>query len=123
MKREEYLTMGGLDEKLFLFFNDVDLCRRLKKKRRRIRYLADVTVMHHEGASTKGFGDFIVMWHRNRMSYYRKRYGPFVMPYIRMIVRLRGLEEWLRAGRKNDPELRRAERAHLRSSLQEILAR
>ena len=123
MRREEYLTMDGLDEELFLFFNDVDLCRRLKKRGRKIRYLAEETVLHHEGASTKGFKEFIVVWHRNRLAYYRKHYGPLVMPYMRMIVRLRGLEEWLRAGRKGDPELRRAERAHLRSSLQEILAR
>src|SRR5690606_36237270 len=29
MRREEYLRMGGLDPALNLFFNDVDLCRRL----------------------------------------------------------------------------------------------
>ena len=32
VQREEYLAMGGLDEGLFLFFNDVDFCRRLWKR-------------------------------------------------------------------------------------------
>jgi GT2 family glycosyltransferase len=36
--REEYLAQGGLDEKLWLFFNDVDLCKRLWRRGRRIRY-------------------------------------------------------------------------------------
>ena len=124
MKREEFLALGGLDTELFLFFNDVDICRRLWRNGRKIRYLAEARVTHHGGASTKGFEKFVVVWHRDRMAYYRKHYGPLVMPYIRMIVRLRGIEEWFRAGsRQSDPEARRAEREHLKANLQEILAR
>jgi GT2 family glycosyltransferase len=124
MARREYLDMGGLDEDLFLFFNDVDLCRRLWRRGREIRYVAEACVMHHGGASTKNYGGFVVIWHRNRMAYYRKHYGPLVVPFIRGIVRLRGFEEWLRAGRRQpDPQLRRVERALLKENLQEILAR
>jgi N-acetylglucosaminyl-diphospho-decaprenol L-rhamnosyltransferase len=122
MKREEFLEMGGLDEELFLFFNDVDICRRLWKRGRKIHYLADAVVTHHGGASTKGFSDFVVIWHRNRMAYYRKHYGLISVPYVRMMVRLRALEEWFRAGRA-DPQSRRAARADLKAHVQEILAR
>ena len=79
MNRREFLDLGGFDEELFLFFNDVDLCRRLWKRGRRIRYLADVAVMHHGGASTRGFDQFVVTWHRNRLAYYRKHYGFLVV--------------------------------------------
>lgn len=124
MKRQEYVDGGGLDEQLWLFFNDVDICRRLWKNGRRVRYIAESEVMHHEGASTKGFAKFVVMWHRNRMSYYRKHYGPWIMPWIRFCVRVRALEEWWRAGRRNasDPGARRAERQHLKEAVKEILA-
>ena len=37
---------------LSLFFNDVDLCRRLWAGGRRIRYVATAEVLHHRGAST-----------------------------------------------------------------------
>jgi GT2 family glycosyltransferase len=121
--REEYLDLGGLDEELFLFFNDVDLCKRLFHRGRRIRYLADAVVEHHRGASTRGFRKFLVTWHRNRLHYYRKHFGPLVLPYMRLVVRLRAVEEWFKIGRRErDPLRRRAERAFLRDSLHEVLA-
>ena len=123
MNRAEYLRMGGLDEELFLFFNDVDICRRLWKAGRRIHYLAEAVVKHHGGASTKGYQKFVVIWHQNRMAYYRKHYGPLVLPYIRMIVRLRGWEERRNIDRRqSDPVARDAERDHLRAAMREILS-
>lgn len=74
MRRDEYLAMGGLDPRLSLYFNDVDFCRRLLQNGRRIHYLASAKVYHHHGASTKKrveeFGH--PLWHRNRISYFRK---------------------------------------------------
>lgn len=123
VRRDEYLAMGGLDPQLFLFFNDVDFCRRLWQQGRRIRYLAEAEVVHHGGASTKKYGSFVVTWFRNRLAYYRKHYGRWSMPYLRTIVRLRGFEEWWRAGRRHqDKEQVRAARRHLRATMQEILA-
>jgi GT2 family glycosyltransferase len=121
--RDEYLLLGGLDEDLWLFFNDVDLCRRLWNGGRRIRYLAEAEVMHHQGASTKGFAKFVVTWHRNRIAYYRKHHGAWVRPFMRMVVRLRALEESWKIGRRSrDAGTRQAERAHLREAVREILS-
>ncbi len=122
--RREYLAEGGLDEELWLFFNDVDFCRRWWKRGRRIHYLAAVEVVHHGGASTRGFRKFLVTWHRNRMAFYRKHYGSWIDFYLRLIVRMRSLEERIRIRlRQKDPGTRRAERAHLREAVKEILAR
>ncbi len=123
IRRREYLDVGGLDEHLFLFFNDVDLCRRLWKMRRKIRYLAEAKVTHHGGASTKGHGDFVVIWHRNRMAYYRKHYGPWVMPFVRAVVRLRAWQESF-AVRRQYPGAhdQRAALAELARCRREILA-
>ena len=124
MNRQEFLDLGGLDEDLFLFFNDVDLCRRLWARQRKIRYLADVSVMHHGGASTKGFDQFVVTWHKNRLAYYRKHYGRYVMPYLRMIVRMRALQEWFALGRRHkDRKHRKDAREDLRNVTREILRR
>jgi len=124
MSRQEFLDLGGLDEDLFLFFNDVDLCRRLWARGRRIRYLAEVSVMHHGGASTRGFDQFVVTWHKNRLAYYRKHYGPLVMPYLRTIVRMRALQEWFVLGRRHkDKQHRKDAREDLRNVTREILRR
>lgn len=77
MRRSEYLELGGLDPELSLFFNDVDLCRRLRRLGRKIHYLTDAIVMHHHGASTKKrreeFGNSL--WVKNRIAYFRKHHG------------------------------------------------
>jgi GT2 family glycosyltransferase len=123
IRRQEYLDLGGLDQHLFLFFNDVDLCRRLWKMGRRIRYLADARVVHHGGASTKVYGDFVVVWHRNRIAYYRKHYGPWVVPYLRAIVRMRAWQEaWVLRRRHADPRDQQAALADLARCRREILA-
>lgn len=121
MRREEFLALGGFDEELSLFYNDVDLCRQLWAKGRRIRYLTDAVVMHHRGASTKSFARFLVIWHRNRISYYRKHHGSLGVAWLRIVIRLRVWEEWIRIGRRHrDPAARAAERRFLREAWREL---
>jgi GT2 family glycosyltransferase len=123
VRRDEYLERGGLDEDLFLFFNDVDLCRRYWAAGRRIRYFAPAEVVHHGGASTRGFEKFVVTWHKNRLSYYRKHHGRWAERLVRVMVRWRALEEWFRLGQRHrDRGARAAARSDLRRHLREVLA-
>ena len=75
MRRRALKREKPLDEKLWLFFNDVDLCKRLWSAGWRIAYLADAHVLHHGGMSTSQFADFVPEWHKNRLEYYRKHHG------------------------------------------------
>lgn len=122
LRAEDWRALGGFDEQLALFYNDVDLCLRVRARGQRIRYLAEAEVMHHRGASTRNFAKMLVIWHRNRMAYYRKHYGAVGVLWIRLCVRLRICEEWWRIGRRHrqDPERKRAERDFLRRSKQEL---
>lgn len=122
MRRDEWQAFGGFDEQLALFYNDVDLCRRLWAKGRRIHYLAEAEVLHHRGASTKHFARMLVIWHKNRLAYYRKHHGALGALWVRGCVRLRIWEEWWRIGRRNrtDPGRRAAEREHLRQAIAEL---
>ena len=123
MRTAEYRALGGFDESLWLFFNDVDLCKRVWGAGKRIRYLAEAEVLHHGGASTRRCPTMVVTWHRNRLAYYRKHYGALAMPYVRAVVRMRALEEWLRARRKHASEDDvKKERAFLKQCVAEILA-
>lgn len=124
LRRAEYARRGGLDEGLPLFFNDVDLCRRLWAAGRRVHYLASAEVLHHRGASTRGFDRMLVVWHRDRLAYYRKHYGAWAVLWLRVCIRLRIWEEWIAIGRRHrgDPGRASAERAHLRRAVQELWA-
>jgi hypothetical protein len=122
LRTKEWRELGGFDEQLALFYNDVDLCKRLGQQKRKIRYLAEAEVMHHRGASTRNFAKMLVIWHKNRLAYYRKHYGVFGGMWVRMCVRLRIWEEWWRIGRRNkkDPGRKKVERDHLRASQREL---
>ncbi len=77
-------TFGGFDESFFLYYEEVDLCRRLKARGHAIRYWPDVVVVHLGGESSKSMphavrsrvGDQLVLWRlRSGFLYYRKNHG------------------------------------------------
>lgn len=51
MRREDYLSLGGLDEKIFMYAEDVDLCWRMHKMHRKVMILPDAVIMHVGSAS------------------------------------------------------------------------
>jgi len=94
LRTREYLELGGLDEELSLFFNDVDLCLALRRSGRRVHYLAEAEVLHHEGGSTRAHGAKArnLLWIRNRASYYRKNHGPLAARWLAAVLTLWALE-------------------------------
>lgn len=53
MTRGAFETVGYLDEKFFIWFEEVDYCKRAHKKGVVIRYLPTASILHHSGASFK----------------------------------------------------------------------
>jgi GT2 family glycosyltransferase len=120
LRRTEYEALGGLDTSLSLFYNDVDLCKRLWNGGRRIRYLAEAEVVHHEGASTSGHGAWNSFWFVNREAYFRKHHGLVGLAWLRFVFWLWTLQVALgiTLGPKRLPEKKTAFgelRGHLRA--------
>jgi GT2 family glycosyltransferase len=53
MRRDFIKNNGGLDEEIFMYAEDVDLCWRILKSGGKIKYLSDKKVLHIGGASSK----------------------------------------------------------------------
>ena len=106
--RRSVETVGPMDERLWLFFNDVDWAVRIRRAGWELWYLDQATVVHHLGGSTRHYADFGAEWHRNRIAYYRKHHGvcgSFVAKSVLVYVALR--QCWrLRRGGARGPELR-----------------
>ncbi|MEW6071441.1 MAG: glycosyltransferase family 2 protein [Planctomycetota bacterium] len=83
VRREVFEAIGLLDEKLWLFFNDVDFSRRMAQAGWRTHYLADAVVVHHVGASTAQFARFVFEYQKNRLFYYRKHHGRLAGPWVK----------------------------------------
>jgi GT2 family glycosyltransferase len=45
-RTEVYRAIGGFDERYFLYYEDVDLCLRLRRAGRRVLYLPEVSIIH-----------------------------------------------------------------------------
>lgn len=84
IRRTALLEVGFFDENFFLYFEEVDLCRRLKAAGYVIRYWPDVVIVHLGGASSKTVkslkmsraGAQLELWRmRSAFLYYRKHHG------------------------------------------------
>jgi GT2 family glycosyltransferase len=83
--RPEVLAQTGLfDEAFFLYYEEVDLCRRIKALGYKIAYWPDILIVHLGGESSKTirgavlsiFGSQVTLWSvRSKFLYYRKHHG------------------------------------------------
>jgi len=75
LPREVVTQVGPMDRHMWLLFNDVDWCLRIRRAGHDIWYVHEGTeVLHHGGGSTRKYDAFSVEWHRNRLHFYRKHY-------------------------------------------------
>lgn len=76
VRRELYEALGGLDERFFVYFEEVDFCYRARERGYSAVYLADATARHHGGGSTgqvKATRLFYAL--RSRILYGRKHFS------------------------------------------------
>lgn len=76
MVRKQILDEVGLfDEKFFMYWEDADLCYRIKEKGWKVYCVADATIIHYEGKSTgRKTARLIVEFNKSVYYYYRKHY-------------------------------------------------
>ncbi len=103
--RDVLERVGYFDEKFFLYYEEVDLCKRIKNAGFRVRYWPDVVVVHLGGESSKALkatksmafsesGSQLTLWRmRSAFLYYRKHHGATVW----LAKELERIWYWLRA--------------------------
>jgi CMP/dCMP kinase len=75
LKRQALEEIGGFDENFPMFFNDVDLCLRLRQAGWKVFYLPMAKAAHHHGAATaQRKREMIVQSHDSLARFYRKHY-------------------------------------------------
>jgi GT2 family glycosyltransferase len=52
VRRDAFLAVRGFDERYFLYWEDADLCRRLRALGHQVRYVPGATVVHQVGRSS-----------------------------------------------------------------------
>ena len=70
------------------WFEDVDLCRRIRNEGGRIRYQPRARFFHHGGHSLERLPrkDFLEFFHRNQIRYFRKHHGPRPATQVKRLI-------------------------------------
>jgi GT2 family glycosyltransferase len=89
LRRMALEHVGLLDERFFLYFEEVDLCQRLQKTGWRVVFVADATVTHLGGESSKT-DPRNSLGHRysSLFAFYRKHYPKWQLPILRLFVQI-----------------------------------
>ena len=91
-------SIGGFDETFYpAWFEDVDLCRRIRSQGGRIQYRPDACFLHQGGYSLgqMTLQDFLESFHANQIRYFRKHHGARAASRVRRLI-VTGL--FMRAG-------------------------
>ncbi|MDR3734214.1 MAG: glycosyltransferase family 2 protein [Acidobacteriaceae bacterium] len=85
IRRSVLDQVGLFDENFFLYYEEVDLCRRIRRAGHQIWYWPDIVVVHIGGESSRQLGHMqfsttgsqLTLWRmRSMLLYFRKHHGP-----------------------------------------------
>ena len=113
VRRRVIDEIGGLDERFFMYSEEVDWCRRARAAGWRIVFVPTAEVVHHEGRSSE---QNVVRRGQNffesRCRYYEKHFGPDVGRALRLclfvLTSFDLIEEGIKLSLGHRPALRRS---------------
>ena len=104
VRRQTLDSVGPLDERFFMYFEDADLCRRAREAGWSVYYLPEVKVVHKSGGSSRSRQRAIWDLHKSAFLYHRKHgaHGPLNLYSLLVLLGLSGrtlarLVGWLAA--------------------------
>ena len=87
IRRSDLEAVGLLDERFFLYTEDVDLCASVRARGRRVMFAADVEIEHVRGRSASAMTP--AAYRRSQLKFYEKHHPAWV-PWLRAYLKLRG---------------------------------
>ena len=80
-RRDALLLVAGFDERYFLYWEDADLCRRLRMRGYHVRYVPGATAVHRVGHSSRRVKAVAIRaFHESAYLYYATHVAPAALP-------------------------------------------
>ena len=90
VRRDDAEAVGLLDERYFIYCEDVDFCAALRARGRRIRFLPTVEITHLRGRSVATAPTTAeAAYRRSQLSFYEKHH-PGWLPWLKAYLHVRG---------------------------------
>jgi len=81
--------LNGFDEQFFMYFEDTDLCLRVKEKGYNLKFIPDTSVIHYRGKSTKKDRlDHHLTFNKSLFKFYRKHYRNAYSLFVKILIAL-----------------------------------
>jgi N-acetylglucosaminyl-diphospho-decaprenol L-rhamnosyltransferase len=91
MRRDIFEQLGGFDESFFMYFEDKDICKRVREAGWKVVYYPKTSIIHLLGGSSSGFKKSVSNYYRDSQSYYyQKHLGEFQTSILKIYLRLSG---------------------------------
>jgi N-acetylglucosaminyl-diphospho-decaprenol L-rhamnosyltransferase len=95
-RREAVDQVGGLDERIFMYAEEVDWCYRFAQAGWEVWYLPDVAIVHYGGQSSKQRqGRMEAELYRSRVYFFHKHYGLVEAQLLRLLIYLITPAKWV----------------------------
>lgn len=121
-RRQVYQEIGGLDERFFMYSEELDWCYRAKKSGWEVHYFPRAQVIHHEAKSSDQVGAVRdIYFHSSKVRFFRKYHGAFLAELLRGFLLLTFLIETIEESAKWLVGHKRALRASRISSYWQVL--
>ena len=90
VRRADAEAVGLLDERYFMYAEDVDFCAAIRARGGRIRFAPAITVVHARGRSAAAAGAATyAAYRRSQLAFYEKHHPRWV-PFLRWYLQVRG---------------------------------
>lgn len=88
-------TVGPMDERFFMYYDEIDLCRRIKKSGGSVWYIPTISVIHHSNKSSDQVPVEVARWKCNsKILYFKKHFGVVSVYALVINLFLRTLIVW-----------------------------
>lgn len=87
IRRPDLEAVGLLDERYFMYTEDVDLCVAMAKRGRTVLYVASAEVLHHRGKSAARNPETERLYRQSQLAYYEKhlpRWAGVLRAYLKL---------------------------------------
>lgn len=87
IRRDAFQALGGFDESFFMYFEEVDLCYRLRNAGWQVHFSPVTTVVHMGGASTgQRRAAMMVQIFASEVRFYQRHYSKWLLLQFRLVV-------------------------------------
>jgi N-acetylglucosaminyl-diphospho-decaprenol L-rhamnosyltransferase len=91
IRRADLDAVGLLDERFFMYTEDVDLCVQMAKRGRKVLFIAGAEVLHHRGRSAARNPELERLRQHSHVAYYEKHqplWAPLLKVYLKALGKL-----------------------------------